>query len=373
MNILVLTTRNIYGDSGEKTLMLAKDKELRKHSVNMFYYSFRRIFIEDDGLFNVIHKQSMYAILYQKKFIKSNLEKYIIEYNINALVVSGNWILFLTDILKEIKTTHNILISYDYQGAIEEIKEYKLFKNNKILSNFLYKKLFKSEKKFLEIIDGIEAVSLNAISHLKKYNTKNNYKFVLVHCGIEYPISLKNYNLFRKEWRKKYNLNSDDIACVYAGGIAKWQNVDEIINQAIQNKKIKLFIYTSKTNQKLLKNKFHIPSNIYFDFLSHEKLQYALCAFDFGYLLRNKDITNFVAFPNKYSDYINARLKIIVKNIEIGYYPKDLEKQKFILNVKDKLIVDNNKNNLLYDEYIHELSYNHMIKRLVNYYKTKEN
>ena len=44
MNILVLTTRNIYGNSGEYSLMVAKDKALKKHNIDLIYYSFRRKF-----------------------------------------------------------------------------------------------------------------------------------------------------------------------------------------------------------------------------------------------------------------------------------------------------------------------------------------
>ena len=42
INILMITTRDIYNDGGEKTLMLEKDKSLKKYGINIFYFSFRR-------------------------------------------------------------------------------------------------------------------------------------------------------------------------------------------------------------------------------------------------------------------------------------------------------------------------------------------
>ena len=370
MNILVLTTRNIYGNSGEKTLMLAKDKELKKYNYDLFYYSFRRKFDNDDKSFNIIKKDKMFDLIYRRKNIYKNIQKLIEDNQIDIIVISGNWLLFLYSELKEIKEKYNIKISYDYQGAIEEVQEYKLFKNNSILSNILYQVLKYYENKFLDVIDGIETVSNNALEHLKyKYAKSEKYKSVLVHCGIEYPISYDNWKEYRKIYRKKYMLKDSDVAYVYAGGILPWQNIDQIIDVAVKDKNIILYIYTSVKNQNILKSKYNLTNNIKFDFLSHEELQHALCAFDYGLLLRNNDITNYVAFPNKYSDYINARLKVLVKNTNIGYYPIDKKRQEVIIKLQDRLTFSNKLDNSIYDDYIYSLQYNVMIKQLIIYYE----
>ena len=84
---------------------------------------------------------------------------------------------------------------------------------------------------------------------------------------------------------------------------------------------------------------------------------------------RNEDITNFVAFPNKYSDYINARLQVVVKNSSIGYYPLKKERQSLIQNVKEPLEKIEKKDENLYESYIEDLSYTNMVKDLVKYHK----
>lgn len=368
MNILVLTTRNIYDESGEKTLMLSKDKVLRKNGAELFYYSFRRKFDKDTNLFNIVKKDSMYDLIFKKEIVKNSLAQIIVENKIDIIVVSGNWLLFLYSQLNELKQKYNVKISYDYQGAVEEVKEYKLFKDNKVLSNILFSILHYYEKKFISITDGVEAVSQNGIDYLKDMY-KVNFKDVIVHCGIEYPTSNDMYNRYRKKWRESYNFKDNDIACVYAGGIAKWQNIDEIIDKAKNNHNIKLYIYTSPKNQVTIKKNYQLSDNIYFDFLSHEELQQALCAFDYGFLLRNKDITNFVAFPNKYSDYINARLKIVLKNQEIGFYPESNSKQRIILDIHDNLEKVDKVDEVIFSGYIETLSYNKMVVNLISYYK----
>jgi len=368
MNILVLTTRNIYDESGEKTLMLSKDRVLRKNGVKLFYYSLRRKFDKDTRLFNIIKQDSMYDLIFKKEIIKKNLSQIIVENKIDIIVVSGNWLLFLYSQLNKLKQKYNVKVSYDYQGAVEEVKEYKLFKDNQVLSNILFSILHYYEKKFISITDGVEAVSQNGIDYLKEmYGI--NFKDVIVHCGIEYPTPNDMYDQYRKEWREKYNLQDNDIACVYAGGIAKWQNIDEIIEKAKNNHNIKLYIYTSPKNQVSIKKDYQLSNNIYFDFLSHEELQQALCAFDYGFLLRNDDITNFVAFPNKYSDYVNARLKIVLKNKKIGFYPKDESRQSILLTLDDTLTNEKQISNGIYSDYIEYLSYDNMIVYLINYYK----
>ena len=382
MNILTLTTRNIYEEGGEKTLMLAKDKFLRKLGVNTYFYSFRRNFNikNDTQLFNIICQKKTYSLFYKKKLIKKSLMKYINLYNINILVISGIWLYFLKEILLDIKQKTGVKISLDFQGAIEEIKEYKLVYNNKVLSEYLYMYMKKLENEFIKNVDGIEVVSNNAINYLKQeYKISQHKQFVIIPCGIENPLNMSEYNRERKKWRNIFNLREQDVGIVYAGGIHKWQRIKDIF-QLIRNfskfDNVKFFIFTSPHNQKFLKGRYRnlINKNLYFRFLPHEELEKALCAFDIGILFRYPDTTNYVAFPNKFSEYINARLIVLLKNKNIGCYPSgEFESFVKIIN-KDEDFYEiiravQNKDYKLYDKYIQKIAYNNTIKQLVNYYE----
>jgi hypothetical protein len=371
MNILVITTRNIYGNSGEYSLMSAKDKALKRNGINLIYYSFRRKF--DAAIpkeLNVIKQDNTFNLLYKKRGIINNISSIIEKYDIDTIILSGGWIFILHQELKALKKKYNLKFSFDYQGAIEEIVEYNIVKNSKILSSILYRALKKYEHIVINMVDLIEVVSENCIKHIEKtYNTDKKIKKVIVHCGIENPISYNKYEEYRQKYREYYKLEDSDIACVYVGGIAPWQNVHEIIEKANENQNIKLFFFTSQKNQEVLINKYTISSNIIFGFLPQKELQKVLCGFDYGFLLRNEDITNYVAFPNKYSDYINARLQVVVKSNNIGCYPLNLERQKLIHNISYSLLKKKLDNQEVYNKYIEELTYDKMVENLIQSYK----
>jgi len=371
VNILVITTRNLYENSGEYNLMAAKDKVLKSKNINLLYYSFRRSFLQPkpENL-NILKQESTYSILLNRKKIIANIVAFIKNYDVKIIVLSGGWIFILHKELANIKREYGISFSFDYQGAIEEIVEYKVVKNSIVLSYILYKTLRYYENIVINMSDGVEVVSQNCLQHIKKiYRTDTRQEGVVVSCGIEYPVKESKYKEYRSYWRDKYNIATDDIACVYAGGIAKWQNVDEIIEKCKNQSAIKLYIFTSLKNQELIKKKYDLSSNIYFDYLSHAELSEALCAFDYGFLLRNEDITNYVAFPNKYSDYINARLQVVVKNKKIGYYPVEEERESLIQNISKPLKKSKIKQDDIYNRYIEDLSYTSMVKNLVKYYQ----
>ena len=55
-------------------------------------------------------------------------------YNIKIVIISGFWLYLLNDEIKKLKNKYNIKFSLDYQGALEEIKEFNLVKNMKFPS-----------------------------------------------------------------------------------------------------------------------------------------------------------------------------------------------------------------------------------------------
>jgi hypothetical protein len=376
MNILVLTTRDIYNDGGEKSLMQSKDENLKKHGYNLFYYSFRRTF---DGTkknkFNIVKQNSTYALFYKKHTIYKHILHLIEQYECKIIVISGVWLYFLKQKLTDIKKLTGVKISLDYQGALEEINEYKMVFNNKYLSYKIYNYLKNREEGIISISDGIETVSRNCISHIhSSYPNISKKQFATVHCGIDHPLSYHEYQKNRDFWRDEFCLdNKQQVSCVYAGGIHKWQRIEDIINMAMNNKKILFFIFTSQSNQTILKKQYKIPDNLKLHYLPHSTLTKALCAFDYGILFRNIDKTNFVAFPNKYSEYINARLKVLLLNSNIGCYPPSKYKNSTLIisnttNTLNYFSFANNNDIDLYTKYIEYLDYKNLINQLTLYY-----
>lgn len=373
INILMITTRDIYNDGGEKTLMLEKDKILKKYGINIFYFSFRRDVYKYKNTirnFNIVKQYKTKEIYLNKKSIINDIDEFIKKNNIKIVIISGFWLYLLNDEIKKLKNKYNIKFSLDYQGALEEIKEFNLVKNMKFPSLIFFNIFRYLEKKFiLNIADIVEVVSKNAISHIKKsYQDVEHLKFPIVHCGISDYFKESEYLEYRKHWREKLSIDYNEIAFVYAGGISKWQNIDEIIEFAYKYKEAKLFIFTSKNNIKELQRTKKLSNNIILDSLPHEELLSALCAFDYGLLLRDENITNYVAFPNKFSEYLNARLTIVLKNKNIGCFINKIEFENFYILSENLNIKHKRDNTLNYEIILENITYDNIIANLIKAY-----
>jgi hypothetical protein len=136
-----------------------------------------------------------------------------------------------------------------------------------------------------------------------------------IHCGISKEMDDASYQRNRLYWRARLDLDPTRPAAVYSGSTAEWQRVGDIVDlaRARPNAQVYLFLVGKTTTFPR-----DVPRNVRIASLSHAELVDALCAFDFGFLLRRSDVTNFVAFPNKVGEYLNARLKIIIDSDNLG-------------------------------------------------------
>jgi hypothetical protein len=308
-NIILITSRDLSTIGGERNLTKNKDYVFKQLKWKKHYISIRGLFknTQNNDDFNYLTIYSIKSALININKIISEIKKISPE----VVVFSGliSYIFFPLLNLKKYKT------SLDYQGALEEIIEYN---NRGIISKLIYYIFFYLEKYIYKNVDIIEIVSSNCESHLKSKYGNTKAKFIIVPCLVVKSYNNEEYLQLRLKWRKILSINENDIATLYAGGISKWQCIDDIMeyfNSFIGHS----YFFTSQPNIVKLKNKY-TNSNVKYMTLTSEELRDAMCAFDFGLLPRENDFTNFVAWPNKASEYYNARLTILLKNSNIGFY-----------------------------------------------------
>ena len=137
--------------------------------------------------------------------------------------------------------------------------------------------------------------------------------------------------LSREVFRKKLGL-SDRIVFVYSGGIAPWQRIENIIQ---------LFIHLRRELDNLfmlfLSPEPSVIEHLVGDQIRREDMQVIrvphhevggyLCAADVGILLREKILTNRVAAPIKFSEYMCCGLPCILSE-EIGDTAEVIRKEK---------------------------------------------
>jgi glycosyltransferase involved in cell wall biosynthesis len=239
--------------------------------------------------------------------------KSIKECNPDTIIFYGAKSYFLIKKIRKKLKKSKILI--DLQGAFEERIEYGY-----TLKRFFYYKveyiLFKLASVF---IDAILVVSDELEEYCRKILKNQNIKYLKINCGVSNVISVENKLKWRSDVRIHLGIEKYTNVFVFSGYRMPWQNIDRIISlfkkidEKYANSHFAFFCNIDDDfNQQLAKE---FPKGNYTaKFLKSEDYFKFLSACDVGVIIRDYNMTNKVAFPNKYSDYLNAGLIILMND-----------------------------------------------------------
>lgn len=203
----------------------------------------------------------------------------------------------------------------DVQGAFEERIEFVKNKKLIVFLKFKFQKLvFRSS---LKIADGVYVVS----DPLKEYvqahvgKRKKNLLFNKIRCGVTKSFSSIKLNEMRKKVRNELQISNETIVFGFSGYRMPWQRVEDIIelfktyDSKIENIYFVFYCNTDSEFEKQLKESFP-RGNYLVKFLNFDEYFTYLSMCDVGVILRDYNVTNKVAFPNKVSDYISSGLLV---------------------------------------------------------------
>jgi len=238
---------------------------------------------------------------------------YILKMKPGMIVLYGTKIGLLTYPLHRFIKKNNLdtLVFLDVQSAIEEVKEYP----SNLKRKFFYPVYEWSFVKAINDVDGAFVVSNELIKNceLKRKNKKNSIMYYKIRCGINKTLSEMEIIANRKEIRDKYGIDENATLFTYSGYRTAWQKVDKIIiefqkyDRVVENAFFMFFCNIDNDFENLLKVSFP-KGNYILKFLKKDEYEKMLCACDVGYILRDYNETNRVAFPNKFSDYLASGL-----------------------------------------------------------------
>ncbi|MFJ7681466.1 hypothetical protein [Peribacillus butanolivorans] len=315
-NILIITTADMSLQSGNVVLINRRAEEMFKQ----FQIKTTCLILENEGI-NVKHNAE--GIEYIKLTSKHEIKNYILTHNPQGVIFYGfrsySYISYVKKVINKAECNTKILL--DIQGALEEGVEYS--KGFNWFANFVK---FSIKKillfKYLNLVDGAFVVSDELMeycySYLKK-SKKSNFKIFKIRCGINKVINSQQKKEWRKEIRNQWNINDDTVVLVFSGYRMPWQNIDKIIDlfkrydKIMDNVYFAFFCNLDKEFEDQIKTNFK-KDNYKTKFLSFDEYFKYLCACDVGFLIRDNNITNKVAFPNKFSDYLNAGLTVAINN-----------------------------------------------------------
>jgi len=228
----------------------------------------------------------------------------------------------------------------DIRGAVVE----EFVGNNTFISNFYAKEAKKIEKLIFQKANYLFFVSEN----MREYY-KNKYHFQqqssVFPTIVDESFFYKSDEI-REEYRKKLKIGNK-ITYIYVGGANYWQNLDKILLRfnEINIKKPGEYFFIILTTDIDWVNNFCIKNsiktdNMYINQIPYNEVGKYLNASDFGIIIRENNIINYVASPTKVNEYLACGLKIINDLDQIGkneriYEQKYIPIQEIIKNQND--------------------------------------
>ena len=322
--VLFITSRNVINTCGE--LRLIKNRTIALHDewnikTDFIAYSNKQRDKKDKE--GIGANSSMIVCQYSKYNLADIIRTYISvrkiakkqlkENKYSAIVLSGMLVLSLAKYFKN--HYPKIEIIADIHGASDELVEFKHKSSIKTtLNNLAYKVAMFEQKRSLPYCDSAFVVSEALRKYVLERFKTNHLNFYIVPCSISrVEIDITNSLALRNKWREELNINTDELLFIYSGGTSAWQSIDDanIVFQMIKERMPKQkvhFLIMSHDSRKLQ----YLASNIVSirSFKPHE-VKDVLFAGDFAFLLRGDYITNNVAFPNKFIEYVMSGMQII--------------------------------------------------------------
>ena len=199
-------------------------------------------------------------------------------------------------------------VVYDARGCeYEQIVEYNVIENEKLTKDFKKNEEMSSNDSDIQL-----SVSKALIEYWREkfHYLKHDY-FIIPST---FPIDLhKDEDLSLS--RESLGFSKEDLIFVYSGSVSGWQSFKLMFSFLQQHLKIypnlKILLLTQKT-QEVIRFVNMFEDRVLHFWLPTNKVKSYLELADYGILIREKSVTNFVASPIKFAEYLQAGLKVIV-------------------------------------------------------------
>jgi hypothetical protein len=194
-----------------------------------------------------------------------------------------------------------------------EIHEYNAFP-----SAYLHRTILAVEENVVSKVDYMMSVSNQLVNHFSKTIAFNNSNVSVIPCTLDTKFFTNAFQVSKsriEQLRKENSLEIDDVIFVYAGSTAPWQSFDLMkifLDPYLKRSEKYKVLFLSKINTELQSFKDKFPNQVKVIHVTHDKVVDYLSLADFGLLLRNQSVTNLVASPTKFGEYLFAGLQVLI-------------------------------------------------------------
>jgi hypothetical protein len=269
------------------------------------------------------------------------------------------------------KKNGNRKVCFDARGAYHaEFTEYNVAGNSTLNSE-----IKEIENYCLQFSDYKIAVSNALVNY---WHTHYNYitqNVFVIPCTVNstqlsYSNNASDFNFLRK----KYNVDDNHVLICYSGTSSGWHSfklMNDFFNSVLStNPNMKILFLTPK-----LDNLFDVvkkyPDKIIHRWVNPDDVYGYLAMCDYGILIREQSVTNAVASPVKFAEYLNAGLKIIISD-GLGDYSDFVKKHNCgvlfsdFRNLQTTTSSDRNKNKELAQKYFIKETHLDKYKKLIH-------
>lgn len=331
--ILFITNRNVLTTCGE--LRLIKNRAEALWNTYGFATDFIALSAPDriisqkrerivcGGEMNTIPlpRKNFFGIIKAYRDLIYTIKEVLQNKKYDVVVLSG---LLMPLFGKKVKKICGLPLIYDFHGAFEDT--YESTANSNAIKKLVFRIFYLLENSVINVClkhaDGCFVVTEALKRYLiRRYSNAADLDYYVVPCAISDDcMSEEEYHNNRTEYRRKYGITEETPVFLYSGGTSSWQCIDETIDLFHQirseiKQPVKCLMFSH--NISLIREKIGNDPDVITDSYTPEELAKALCAADYGFLLRKKCPTNQVAFPNKFLEYVRANLRMIATpNVE---------------------------------------------------------
>ena len=322
------------------TISIKCMKFIGRGSLYIDSYYFKKLFSFDSNESVVVHSRSAVNALRFYNYSK--------RYNIDTSIIT------------------------DFRGLLsDEVLYARNSITRTIFNKYISREISRIEKKATQVSNKILTVSNNLKQYLiENYNADHSKIFVIPAVVDEEKFRFNS--TLRKNIRESL-LVQNRLVILYSGGISGWQPINEIIELFLRLKKIypEVFLLFITKEKLLIRKKLEDRLNSddwQLLSASYNDIGKYYAASDIGLLLRKRRLTNTVASPIKFSEYLCAGLPVILTK-GVGDTENYIEK----FGVGEVLESTNDTPSDIMNLYLSDLNREKLSKRAINIFGIKEN
>lgn len=249
---------------------------------------------------------------------------------------------FATNVALDLKASGRVKgVCYDGRGAFAaEVDEYKVIEDPTIAVA-----IPADEKRAVLESDYRIAVTQKLVDHWAETVGYTPGNEVIIPCTVSAEFvmpSEEEMHAAREKLRAQFGWEANDIVLVYSGSVAGWQSFEQLGRQLadwLSKSNTHKVLFLSKEDAAISELSSQFTNQIERRWLNHNDVQSHLLAGDYGIMMREQSITNKVASPTKFAEYLMAGLPVLCSP-HIGDYADFVKEHNCGFLVDDQQTID---------------------------------